>query len=174
MQSHPIKRLIDAACERRPLTHAEVASRVGVSRETLYRVMRCNGNHAGVETVCGITRAAENAPAVLLRLMYNDLDSGALTSLPVRKDGDHNSFLADMMIPDRTMAMTGHRFVKTWALQNTGVVERRDRKLLCVDGEYVMARWVVRKGKRVLVPDIAPQLQPEKREVAIPRTPGSG
>jgi transcriptional regulator with XRE-family HTH domain len=69
MKSHPIKRLIDAACERNALTHAEVASRAGVSRETLYRIMRGNGNRASVETVCGIARAAGIAPVVLLRLM---------------------------------------------------------------------------------------------------------
>jgi transcriptional regulator with XRE-family HTH domain len=171
MKSHPIKRLIDAACERNALTHAEVASRAGVSRETLYRIMRGNGNRASVETVCGIARAAGIAPVVLLRLMYNDLDSGALTLLPVRKDGDHISFLSDVTVPDGSTVMAGQRFVKTWALQNTGIVEWRDRKLQCVDGEYVMARWVVRKGERMLVPDIAPGLQPEKREVAIPRTP---
>jgi len=117
-----------------------------VSRETLYRIMRGNGNRASVATVCGIARAAAIAPVVLLRLMYNDLDSGALTLLPVRKDGDHISFLSDVTIPDGSTVMAGQRFVKTWALQNTGVVEWRDRKLQCVDGEYVMARWVVRKA----------------------------
>jgi transcriptional regulator with XRE-family HTH domain len=170
MKSHPIKQLIDAACKRSAITHAEVASRAGVSRETLYRIMRGNGNRASVETVCGIARAAGIAPVVLLRMMYNDLDSGALTLLPVRKDGDHISFLSDVTIPDGSMVMAGQRFLKTWALQNTGVVEWRDRKLQCVDGEYVMARWVTRKGERVLVADVTPGLIPEKREVTIPRT----
>ena len=107
MKSHPIKRLIDASCKRNALGHVEVATRFGVSRETLYRSMRGNGNRASVETVCGIARAAGIAPVVLLRLMYNDLDSGALTLLPVRKDGDHISFLSDVTIPDGSTVMAG-------------------------------------------------------------------
>lgn len=170
MKSHPIKRLIDAACERNEITHAAIARKAGVSRETLYRIMRGDGNRASVETVCGIAKAAGIAPVVLLRLMYNDLDSGALTLLPVRNDGDHHSFLADVTIPDGSTVMAGQRFVKTWALQNTGTVDWRGRKLRCVDAEIVMARWEKRRGRRVLVSDVTPGLKPEKQEVAIPRT----
>jgi len=170
MKTHPIRRLINSACERNGLTHADVARRANVSRETLYRIMRGSGSRASVETVCGIARSAGIAPVVLLRLIYNDLDSGALTLLPVHDVGDHISFLSDVTVPDGSMVMAGQRFVKTWALQNTGAVDWRGRKLQCVDGEIVMARWVVRKGERVLVPDVTPGLQPERREVLIPPT----
>jgi transcriptional regulator with XRE-family HTH domain len=170
MKTYPIKALIDKACSCNALTHSAIARKAGVSRETLYRIMRGEGKRASVETVCGIAKAAGIAPVVLLRMMYNDLDTGALTLLPVREDGDHVSFLSDVTIPDRSMVMAGQRFVKTWAIQNTGNVEWRGRKLKCIDSELVTARWVKKYGKRVLVPDVSPGLKPEKTEVSIPRT----
>ncbi|TAG48815.1 MAG: hypothetical protein EAZ30_06575 [Betaproteobacteria bacterium] len=168
MKTYPIKWLIDAACQRDALTHAEAASRAGVSRETLYRIMRGDGNRAAVETVCGIARAAGIAPVVLLRLMYNDLDSGALTLLPMREDGDHVSFLADVTITDGSIVMAGQKFVKTWVIQNTGAVNWVHRKLKCFDSGLVTAKWVMRSGKRVLEEDISPGLKPSKKAIAIP------
>ena len=89
MKPHPIKQAIDAACKRQKISHSDIARNAGVSRETLYRLMRGDGNRAIVGTVCAVARAAGLAPIVLLRLMHNDLDNGALTLLPVEEDGDH-------------------------------------------------------------------------------------
>ena len=170
MKPHPIKQAIDAACKRQKISHSDIARNAGVSRETLYRLMRGDGNRAIVTTVCAIARAAGLAPIVLLRLMYTDLDNGTLTLLPVSQDGDHVSFIADVTIPDGSMVLAGQRFKKTWMLQNTGVVPWVGRKLRCVDSELVMARWVVRAGKRALVPDVSPGLVPSARAGVIPRT----
>ncbi len=170
MTPHPIKLAIDAACKRHKITLTEIALRAGVSRETLYRIMRGDGNRAIVGTVCAVARAAGMAPIVLLRLMHNDLDNGALTLLPVEEDGDHASFILDVTIPDGSMVMAGQRFKKTWLLQNTGVVPWVGRKLRCFDSELVMARWAMVNGKRTLVPEITPGLIPTSRTVAIART----
>lgn len=177
MESHPIKQLIDAACSRSRTTHSAVARKAGVSRETLYRIMRGNGKRASVETICGVARAAGIAPVALLRLMFHDLDSGGLTQLPVQHSGDHISFLADVTIPDGSTVLAGQRFKKIWALQNTGGVEWVERQLRCVDADLVSARWVVPKsgrGRRVLEPDLSPGLAPSKQEVPVPRTPSGG
>jgi|GEM_PF-3673066 len=52
MKSHPIKRLIDGACSRNAITHSSIARKAGISRETLYRIMRGDGQRASVETIC--------------------------------------------------------------------------------------------------------------------------
>ena len=170
MKSHPIKRLIDAACSSKGTTHSEIARKAGVSRETLYRILRGNGKRASVETICSVARAAGIAPVVLLRLMFHDLDSGGLTLLPVQHEKDHISFLADVTIPDGSTVLAGQRFKKTWAIQNTGGVAWIGRRFRCVDSDLVSARWLVRNGERVLVPDLTPGLVPSKHEVPVPRT----
>ena len=170
MKSHPIKKLIDGACSRNGITHSSIARKAGISRETLYRIIRGNGQRASVETICGVARAAGIAPVVLLRLMFHDLDSGGLTLLPVTHETDHISFLSDVTIPDGSTVLAGQKFKKTWAVQNTGSVAWVGRRFRCVDSELVSARWVVRSGKRVLEPDLTPGLTPAKAEVKVPRT----
>jgi transcriptional regulator with XRE-family HTH domain len=172
MKTSQIKQLTDRACSSNKITHSAIAAKAGVSRETLYRIMRGGGKRASVETIFGIARAAGLAPVVLLRTMYNDLDTGALTLLPVLNDGDHVAFPSDVTIPDSAIVMAGQRFVKTWMLQNTGNVDWINRRLRCVDADYLMARWETKRGKRVLVPNFAPGLVPEKTEAKIPRTKG--
>jgi len=62
MKSHPIKRLIDAACSSKGTTHSEIARKAGVSRETLYRILRGNGKRASVNTVrMSCTRGLDRA-----------------------------------------------------------------------------------------------------------------
>lgn len=163
--------VVEAGCARQGLTLSAVAAQAGVSRETLYRLMRGEGQTATVATVCGIARAIGIAPIILLREIYHDLDMGVATLLPVTQDGDHVSFIADVTVPDNCMVLAGQRFVKTWMLQNTGTVPWAGRKLHCVDSELVSARWVQRGLKRVLVEDVAPGLKPTRRSVAIPLTP---
>lgn len=73
MKTYPIRELIDKACSCNALTHSAIAKKAGVSRETLYRIMRGEGKRASVETVCGIAKAAGIAPVVLLRMMPTHL-----------------------------------------------------------------------------------------------------
>jgi transcriptional regulator with XRE-family HTH domain len=170
VKPHPIKVAIDAVCKLHGLSLSAVAKRAGVSRETLYRVMRGDGKTATVATICGIARAIGVAPIILLREIYHDLDMGVATLLPVTQDGDHISFIADVTVPDGCMVLAGQTFVKTWMLQNTGNMPWVGRKLRCVDSELVTAKWVVRGGNRVLVEDISPGIKPARISVTIPAT----
>ena len=174
MKPHPIRIAVDAACAQRGLSLSALAARAGVSRETLYRMMRGEGQTATVATVCGIARAMGIAPIILLREIYHDIDMGVATLLPVTQEGDHISFIADVTVPDHCMVLAGQRFVKTWMLQNTGTVPWVGRKLQCVDSEFVSARWVTlphkRGRKRILVEDVAPGIKPTRNSVAIPPT----
>lgn len=43
--------------------------------------------------------------------------------------GDNDEFVADVTIPDGTSVRVNQRFVKTWAIRNTGTVTWRDRFL---------------------------------------------
>ena len=42
---------------------------------------------------------------------------------------DDDRFIADVTIPDGTTVRAGHRFVKTWEIQNTGLVAWHGRFL---------------------------------------------
>ena len=174
LKTHPIKQLPDAACSRSETTHSETARRAGISRETLYRIMRGDGKRASVQTICAVARAAGVAPVALLRLMFHDLDSGGSTLLPVLHASDHISFLADVTIPDGATVLAGQRFEKTWALQNTGGIEWVGRRFLCMDADFISARWVVRRGRRMLVPDLAAGLVRSKKSILVPNTPSGG
>ena len=170
MKPHPIRLAVEAGCARQGLTLSALAARAGVSRETLYRLMRGEGQTATVATVCGIARAIGIAPIILLREIYHDIDMGVATLLPVTQEGDHISFITDVTVPDGCIVLAGQSFVKTWMLQNTGTVPWVGRKLRCVDSEFVSARWVQQGRKRVLVEDVAPGIKPTRRSVAIPTT----
>lgn len=170
MRPHPIRLAVETACVKRGLTLSAIAAQAGVSRETLYRMMRGEGQTATVATVCGVARAIGIAPIILLREIYHDIDMGVATMLPVTQEGDHVSFITDVTVPDGCMVLAGQRFVKTWMLQNTGTVPWVGRKLRCVDSEYVSARWEQQGRKRVLVEDVAPSIKPTRRSVAIPET----
>ena len=170
MKPHPIRLAVEAGCARQGLTLSALAALAGVSRETLYRLMRGEGQTATVATVCGIARAIGIAPIILLREIYHDIDMGVPTLLPVTHEGDHVSFIADVTMPDNCMVLAGQRFVKTWMLQNTGTVPWVGRKLRCVDSEVVSARWTTQGRKRVLVEDMAPGIKPTRNSVPIPTT----
>lgn len=170
MKPHPIRIAVEAACERKGLTLSALAAQAGVARETLYRMMRGEGQTATVATVCSIARAMGIAPIILLREIYHDIDMGVATLLPVKEAGDHISFVGDVTVPDGCMVLAGQRFVKTWMLQNTGTVPWVGRKLRCVDSEFVSARWEQHGRKRVLVEDVTPGLKPTRQRVAIPVT----
>ncbi|MEO3809386.1 NBR1-Ig-like domain-containing protein [Sphaerisporangium sp. B11E5] len=43
--------------------------------------------------------------------------------------GDDSTFIADITIPDGSRVRTGQRFVKTWEIQNSGVIVWRNRYL---------------------------------------------
>lgn len=170
MKPHPIRLAVEAACVRQGLSLSAVAALAGVARETLYRMMRGEGQTATVATVCGIARAIGIAPIILLREIYHDIDMGVATLFPVTQDGDHVSFITDVTMPDGCMVLAGQRFVKTWMLQNTGTVPWVGRKLRCVDSELVSARWTTQGRKRVLVEDMAPGIKPTRNSVPIPTT----
>ena len=172
MHLHPIGQLISNACKKNGITATKVCEKAGISRETLYRVMRGEGEKVSVAKICAVARATKLAPLMLLRLIHDDLAKGAATLLPTLIAGDCSAFIADVTIPDGHTVMVAQRFTKTWELQNIGTVPWVARHLQCIDSDLVTTRWQTPAdgGARVLVPLDTPWLTPDAWRVAVPDT----
>lgn len=79
------------------------------------------------------------------------------------------AFVSDVTIPDRTAIQAGQRFVKTWALRNTGTCPWGEGYYLAFAGQQRMGA-----PDRVPVPETAPGATAEVSvELVAPETPGS-
>lgn len=85
---HPIRHIIEQACDQNNIKHTELCERAAISRETFYRILRGDVERATVATIYKIARAAKIAPIILLRLVYNDIDLGTGCLRPTKYDGD--------------------------------------------------------------------------------------
>lgn len=164
---HRIAAFVKEAAVRRGVTLRQIAASALISPDTLYRLMNGEGDNSGLLTIYRLARALGVAPIALLRVMHHDIDLGPATELPVEIQGDHISFVSDITYPDGSVVRAGQRFVKCWLLQNTGRVAWRNRILVCMDTEIVVAR---KGADGVLVPLFAPGLKPMESSVAIPDT----
>lgn len=162
-----ISELILRRCRSLNLTKAELARRAGISRETLYRLIRGDLHSVGVETLVRLAAATHVAPIYLLRMAYSDFGASAPTTLVSRHKGDHASFVADVTCADNEIVLAGQLFTKVWEIQNTGKLVWRDRSYRCEDGQLVIAR---REPDGSLTPLLDANLIPETRVVCCPKT----
>jgi len=160
-----LENLILQCCKTLDISRSELAARAGISRETLYRMLRGEVGRASVDTVFGLARATQTAPIQLLRLLYHDLDMGPGTTLTTLHAKDHHSFVRDVTVPDNMLVEANQRFTKIWEVQNTGEIAWNGRSYRCMDDEMVLAR---RAQDGTLVPVVDANLLPEQREVCCP------
>jgi transcriptional regulator with XRE-family HTH domain len=152
-------------CKTLRVSRSELALRAGISRETLYRLMRGDINRASIDTVYHLARALQVAPIQLMRLIYHDFDMGPGTSLKTHHPGDHQSFVDDVTIPDNMVVSANQRFTKIWEVQNTGKLVWEGRSYRCVDDDLVLAK---RMEDGTLVPIMDTNLAPLVREAPCP------
>ena len=158
-------------CHDLAISKMEFARRAGISRETLYRLLRGDIRSATIETIYGVARAAQVAPIQLLRLAYHNLADMPATTLTTLHAGDHSSLVQDVTIPDNDIVYANQTFTKVWELQNTGKVAWKNRSYRCVDEHLVLARREI-DGSLTAVLDA--NLEPETRIIAVPDTPPGG
>ena len=149
------------------ISRTEVARRAGISRESLYKLLRGETSNPSIETLHGMAIALNVAPIYLLRTFFDDLRLGCATLLPTLHPNDYISFVRDVSIPDGASVGTNQSIVKTWELQNTGSTPWHNRKLVCQDKDYVIAR---RMPDGSLQEALDCRLIPERDEIPIPDT----
>ena len=130
----------------KPMT--TLAKEAGISRTYLYGLAGGASQDPSVRTLIKLAKALQVSPLLLFRYFADlagaptDANSMAITNRAtgLRDTSDIAVFNADVTTPDQTVVLPGEIFQKTWELQNLGTRPWRGRKLVRVDGEYIIAR----------------------------------
>ncbi|MFT0168413.1 NBR1-Ig-like domain-containing protein [Paraburkholderia mimosarum] len=153
-----------------------IAREAGLSRTYLYGLSGGIAQDPSVRTLVKLARAIQVSPLLLFRY-YADLSGAPATGAPVaptnRAVGLHDPedvavFNADVTTPEQTVVLPGEVFQKVWEIQNLGTRPWLGRRLVRVDGEYVMARRTRNNTGLEVVLDA--HLSSLHREIAIPDT----
>lgn len=155
-------------------TRAEIAHEAGLSRTYLYALINGSAQDPSVRTLVKLARALRVSPLLLFR-HYADAAGAPVSGPPLlptnraiglNNPADVAMFNADLTIPDHALVLPGEAFRKVWEFQNMGSVPWRERRLVRVDNDYVLARRT-EDGLRAV---LSPSLVSLHREIAIPDT----
>lgn len=125
-----------------------LAKESGISRTYLYGLAGGASQDPSVRTLIKLAKALQVSPLLLFR-NFADLAGAPVAAYSMattnRAVGLHDRcdiavFNADVTTPDQTVVLPGETFEKTWEIQNLGTRPWRGRRLVRVDGEYVIAR----------------------------------
>ncbi|WP_455825488.1 NBR1-Ig-like domain-containing protein [Pseudomonas graminis] len=125
-----------------------LAKEAGISRTYLYGLAGGASQDPSVRTLIKLAKALKVSPLLLFRYFADlagapaDTYSMATTNraIGLQDSSDIAVFNADVTTPDQTVMLPGEVFEKTWEIQNLGTRPWRGRRLVRVDGEYVIAR----------------------------------
>lgn len=128
-------------------TIAEIAADAGMARSYLYELTSGKKRDPSVRTLLRLSAALQISALVLFRFFA---EMEGITSLAANNPtnraiglndvNDIAAFNADISTPDHAVLAPGEVFQKIWEFQNVGSVPWRERKLVRVDGEYVLAK----------------------------------
>ncbi|HEE4992857.1 TPA: helix-turn-helix domain-containing protein [Klebsiella pneumoniae] len=153
-----------------------IAKEAGLSRTYLYGLAGGASQDPSVRTLVKLAKAIQVSPLLLFRY-YADLGGAPSAGAPLaptnravglRDRGDIAVFNADVTTPDHAIVLPGEAFHKIWEIQNVGRKPWHGRRLVRVDGEYVIARR--EPGKTDLQVVLNAHLTSLYQEVAIPDT----
>ena len=129
-------------------TMTDIAADAGIARSYLYELTSGRKRDPSVRTLLSVAAALNISPLLLFRFFaeLQGTASFATTALPTnRAVGLHDAkdiavFNADVTTPDHAVLAPGEKFRKIWEFQNLGSTPWRGRKLVRVDGDYVLAK----------------------------------
>ena len=143
------------------LSLREMCRLAKISPQTFYSL---SGRLPDLQTVVALADVLQVHPLRLLHLVFE--------AVPIKpqvasrhKRGDQSAFVRDVSIPDGALVLPGHRFTKTWELQNVGAVPWEGRYLQCMDEEIEV--YNTRSGETL---NVAHNLVPTTTRIAVPHT----
>lgn len=153
-----------------------IAKDAGISRSYLYGLTSGQSKDPSIRLLINLARAIEVSPLLLFRHFADLIGTPAKgpstaptnRAVGVADRGDIAVFNSDVTTPDHAVVLPGEAFKKVWEIQNVGNTPWRNRKLVRVDGEYVIARRV--PGTDSLDIILNAHLSSLYREVPIPET----
>jgi len=156
-------------------TMTDIAADAGIARSYLYELASGKKRDPSVRTLLSVATALNISPLLLFRFFaeLQGTASFAPTALPTnRAVGLHDPkdiavFNADVTTPDHAVLAPGETFRKIWEFQNLGSTPWCGRKLVRVDGEYVVAKRMPGGG---LQPVLDAHLTSLYQEVEVPIT----
>lgn len=116
-------------CAEHKITLDALAKMVGISRSTLYGLLREGGDAKTMQWI-KLANAMQVHYTILLQLKYGNFNAEGLGVPDALYDA---CAFIDETIPDGSIVVAGQRFVKTWTIQNAGNQLWEGRRLMCVD-----------------------------------------
>ncbi len=143
-----LKSLVVRRCRELGKPMTALAKEAGISRTYLYGLADGNSKDPSVRILVKLAKALQVSPLLLFRYFADLAEAPSTVSLLTSTNraigsndpSDIAVFNADVTTPDHTVVLPGEVFEKTWEIQNLGSRPWRGRKLVRVDGEYVIAR----------------------------------
>lgn len=156
-------------------TMTDIAADAGIARSYLYELASGKKRDPSVRTLLSVAEALNISPLLLFRFFaeLQGTASFATRVLPTNRaqgvldPNDVAVFNADVTTPDHAVLAPGEIFHKIWEFQNMGSIPWRGRKLVRVDGEYVVAKRTPGGG---LLPVLDAHLTSLYQEVDVPVT----
>ncbi|KAA3652311.1 MAG: helix-turn-helix domain-containing protein [Proteobacteria bacterium] len=149
-------------CRERGMSLAALCRQAGISRQTLYDLALNHGKLPSLQTVVAVAGQLGVHPMRLLQLIFDAMPVDRESAGPLA--GDRSAFVRDVNFPDGELVLPGQRFVKTWELQNVGVVPWVGRRLVCQDESLTV---LFASGEQV---ELAPNLVPDAPACDVPET----
>ncbi|WP_277961133.1 NBR1-Ig-like domain-containing protein [Pseudomonas sp. RIT-To-2] len=172
----PLNSLIARRSRQLGKSMSTVAKDAGISRTYLYGLASGASQDPSVRTLTKLAKALQVSPILMFRYFADLVGARASSSslAPTNRGvgtsdkDDIALFTADVTVADHTVVLPGEVFRKTWELQNAGSRPWRGRRLVRVDGDYVIARRSVADGSLEVVMDA--HLASLYREIPLPDT----
>lgn len=153
---------------------AEIAADAYIARSYLYELVSGKKRDPSVRTLLRLSDALQISSLVLFRFFaemegVTSLAAQSVTNraIGLKDENDVAVFNADVSTPDHAVMAPGEVFEKIWEFQNVGSTPWRDRKLVRVDGEYVLAK---RGMNGALEPILDAYLGSLQNEIDLPLT----
>lgn len=155
-------------CRMLGLTQTDLATRAGLTRAYLYRLLQGGVPNPGVLTLQRLAQALQVSGTALVRLFVDN--AACPHSQPFRYVSpqdvrDVMVFVGDITVPDHSAVLPGERFTKIWAIQNMGEVPWPVRNFVRVDQPLVVAR---RERNGVLTPLLNSYLNSLETHLVLP------
>lgn len=160
MSKVTLANLLQERTNQLDMSRTELASKAGISRQTLYKLLNAEIDEAKLSTLIKLSQVLMLHPMDLLRIYFDGL-------VIQSNNHDNSGFLGDITYPDNTTVMINQRFTKVWGLKNTGKTTWRARRLVCLDDrlevqapdsgfELATVRGLIPDSNEIQIPDMRP------------------